>query len=71
MIKVDSVYPITTRTEPDGHVYEFITDEDLKLYTPPIKLDSLYRFLEGQTRYMWGTYLGDVERWLNKLPNLD
>lgn len=72
MIKVEDVYPITRRTEPgNDQEYVFITDEDLKNYTPPAKLDSLMEQLTGQTRYMWGTYPGDVERWLNKRPNTD
>lgn len=72
MIKVEDVYPITRRKEPDNdQEYVFITDEDLKNYTPPAKLDSLMRQLTGQTRYMWGIYPGDVEAWLNKRPNTD
>ena len=72
MIKVEDVYPITRRTEPGtDHEYVFITDEDLKQYTPPVKFDSLKNQLAGQTQYMWGTYPGDVEAWLNKRPNLD
>lgn len=72
MIKVEDVYPITRRKEPgDDHEYVFITDEDLKQYTPPVKFDSLTNQLAGQTRYTWGTYPGDVEQWLNSRPNLD
>lgn len=72
MIKVEDVYPITRRKEPGSeHEYVFITDDDLKQYTPPVKIDSLNRFLTGQTRYMWGTYPHDVEQWLNNQPNLD
>ena len=72
MIKVEDVYPITKRKEPgDDHEYVFITDEDLKQYTPPVKFDSLMNQLANQTQYMWGAYPGDVEQWLNKRPNLD
>ena len=72
MIKVEDVYPITRRKEPGtDHEYVFITDEDLKQYTPPVKFDSLTNQLAGQTRYTWGTYPGDVEQWLNSRPNLD
>lgn len=72
MIKVEDVYPITRRKQPDSeHEQVFITDEDLKEYTPPVKWDSLQRQLTGQTRYIWGTYPGDVEAWLNSKPNLD
>lgn len=72
MIKVEDIYPITKRTHPhEEHEYVFITDDDIKEYTPPAYLSSLYDFLSGQTRYMWEIYPGDVERWLNRLPNLD
>lgn len=71
MIKVEEVYPITTRKLPDGTEMVFITDQDLKDYTIPAKWDDLQRELTGQTRYMQGTYPGDVERWLNKLPVID
>lgn len=72
MIKVEDVYPITRRKEPGNeHEQVYISDEDLKNYTPPAKLDSLMHQLAGQTRYMQGTYPGDVEQWLNKRPNLD
>jgi len=72
MIKVEDVYPITRRKEPGtDHEYVFITDSDLKEYTPPVKFDSLTNQLAGQTRYTWGTYPGDVEQWLNSRPNLD
>ena len=71
-IKVEDVYPITRRTEPGSdHEYVFVTDDDLVKYTPPVKLDELHNFLNGQTRYMWGTYPSDLEAWLNKKPNLD
>lgn len=66
MKKVEDYYPITTRTTPEGDEMKFITDEDLKNYTQPKDLESLYDFLEGSTRYIEGTYLSDVERWLNK-----
>lgn len=71
MIKVEDVYPITVRTMPDGYKQEFITDKDLEDFTIPAKLDSLYDFLNGQTRYIEGIYSHDVERWLNNKPNLD
>lgn len=72
MIKVEDVYPITRRKEPGvEQEFVFITDADLKDYTPPVKYDSLMRQLTGQTRYMWGTYPGDVQAWLNNQPNLD
>ena len=72
MIKVEDVYPITKRKEPgDDHEYVFITDEDLKQYTPPVKFDSLINQLANQTQYIWGVYPGDVEKWLNNKPNLD
>ena len=64
-IKVEDHYPITVRTTPDGQVHRYITDKDLKDYTKPKDLNNLYDFLYGQTRYIEGTYLGDVERWLN------
>lgn len=65
MIKVESVYPITRTTYPDGQSKEYITDADLKAYTIPAKLDSLYDHLRGSTRYLEGVYVGDVEMWLN------
>jgi len=69
-IKVEDVYPITTRTY-SGTSYSFITSDDLKGYTIPAELDSLYRFLDGQTSYLWGTYPDDVERWLNRNKGVD
>ena len=70
--KVEDYYPITRRTLPgDEHEMVFITDEDLKYFTRPADYDSLMRQLAGQTRYLQGTYPGDVERWLNNRPNLD
>ena len=72
MIKVEDVYPITRRKEPGtDHEYVFITNADLKQYTPPVKFDSLVNQLANQTQYMWGVHPGDVEKWLNSKPNLD
>ena len=67
-IKAEDVYPITRRSEP-GHLGEnmtYISDEDLRNYTIPAELYSLYDFLSGQTRYLQGVYTYDVERWLNR-----
>lgn len=71
MVKVESVYPITTTKYPDGTEKTYITDEDLKNFTKPEELDSLYDYLRGSTRYIEGVYLVDVEGWLNNRPNLD
>lgn len=71
MKKVEDYYPITTRVTPEGNEQKFITSEDLKNYTKPKDLDSLYDYLQGSTRYVEGVYLSDVERWLNNKPNLD
>lgn len=72
MIKVESIYPITTITYPNGgELIRLILDTHLEQYTSPIKMPSLQHELRGQTRSMEGVYAGDVERWLNKLPNND
>lgn len=69
---VNDVYPITTKTYQDGAVsMKFITDADLKNFTDPKRLKDLNDFLMGQTRAIEGVYAGDVERWLNSLPNND
>lgn len=74
MKKVEDYYPITTRVDKTGEetiTQKFITREDLKDYTKPKDLDSLYNYLQGSTSYIQGVYLYDVEKWLNNKPNLD
>lgn len=70
-IKAKDVYPITTREEPSGKKYSYITEEDLRLYTPPVKLPNLLRYLNGSTMYLWGFDIYDVEGWLNKWEKVD
>lgn len=71
MIKVESVYPITTIKYPYGNSPSIILDQHLKDYTPPVHFESLMHELRGQTRAVEGVYASDVERWLNKLPVVD
>lgn len=71
MKKVEDYYPITTRVTPEGDKQVFITDEDLRNYTRPADMNSLMDYLKGSTRSIEGTYLVDVEGWLNSKPNLD
>ena len=70
-ISVEMVYPITTKAHPNGDKQVYITPEDIESHTPPKDMDNFYHFMTGQTRYMEGYYPGDVERWLNRLPNTD
>lgn len=69
--KVETVYPITTKVHPDGSEQVYITPADIESHTPPKDMSSFHHAMTGQTMYMEGYYPGDVERWLNKLPNLD
>lgn len=71
MIPVDKVYPITTKVHPDGNVQTYITPADIESHTPPKDMASFNHFMRGQTMYMEGYYLGDVQRWLNNLPVID
>lgn len=65
-IEVNTVYPITITTYPDGSKsMPYITDFNLKHYTDPSKFEELGDYLAGQTRYVEGVYAHDVETWLN------
>lgn len=72
MIKVEDIYPITVITYPDGQQsMQLISDDHLRQYTQPGKLEELYDELIGQTRSIEGVYAGDVERWLNHRGAVD
>ena len=70
-IKASDVYPITTIKYPGGRELMIILRRHLKVYTPPIKYESLMSHLAGRTGTIDGVYVGDVEDWLNKQPNFD